>query len=56
MNNVTEVMPLGATISRGVILRRLFVIGYVATVGFAMIGWVSAFGWLTVKVAKWLLA
>ena len=56
MNNVTEVMPLGARVSRGVMLRRLFVIGYVAAVGVAMIGWVSAFGWLTVRVAKWLLA
>ena len=56
MNNVTEVMPLGATVSRGVILRRLFVIGYVAAVGFAMSGRVSAFGWLTGRVAKWLLA
>ena len=56
MNNVTEVMRLGATVSRGVTLRRLFVIGYVAAVGVAMIGWVSAFGWLTVRVAKWLLA
>jgi hypothetical protein len=56
VNNVTEVMPLGATVGRGVILRRLFVIGYVAAVGVAMTGWVSAFGWLTVRVAKWLLA
>jgi hypothetical protein len=52
MNNVTEVMPFGSAVSRGAILRRLFVIGY----GVAMVGWVSAFGWLIVKVAKWLLA
>jgi hypothetical protein len=56
MNNVTEVMPLGSAVGKGVILRRLFVIGYVTAIGVAMVGWVSAFGWLTVRVAKWLLA
>jgi hypothetical protein len=56
MNSLTEAMPLASAVGRGMILKRLFVIGYVATVGVAMIGWVSAFGWLTVRVAKWLLA
>jgi ABC-type enterochelin transport system permease subunit len=49
-------MPLGPAVSRGVILRRLFAIGYLAAVSVAMVGWISAFGWLTVKVAKWMLA
>jgi len=56
MNSLTEVMPVGSSISRGTILKRAFVVGYLAAVAVAMFGWVSAFGWLTVKVAKWLLA
>ena len=55
MNVVSEAIPVGSA-SRGTTPKRLFVIGYVAAVGVAMIGWVSAFGWLTVRVAKWLLA
>jgi ABC-type enterochelin transport system permease subunit len=56
MNAVTQVMPVGSTVSRGTILKRLFVIGYLIAVAVAMIGWVSAFGWITVQVANWLLA
>jgi hypothetical protein len=56
MSAVTQVMPVGSTVSRGAILKRLFVIGYVAAIGIATVGWLSAFGWLTVRVAKWLLA
>lgn len=56
MNTISEVMPVASTVSRGTILKRLFVIAYVTAVAVATIGWVSAFGWLTVRVAKWLLA
>jgi ABC-type enterochelin transport system permease subunit len=56
VNSVTGAVPLGSTVSRGATLKRLFVIGYLTAVAVAMIGWVSAFGWLTVQVAKWLLA
>ena len=56
MNNVTELMRAGSAVSRGTILKRLFVIGYLTAIAVATIGWVSAFGWLTVRVAKWLLA
>ena len=56
MNSVTQAMPAASTVSRGTILKRVFVIAYVTAVGVAMAGWVSAFGWLTVQVAKWLLA
>jgi hypothetical protein len=55
MDNVTKVIPLGPTVRKGAILNRLFVIAYVTAVAVATIGWVSAFGWLTVRVAKWLL-
>jgi hypothetical protein len=56
MNSLTEIVLAGSSISRETILKRLFVIGYVTAIAGATIGWLSAFGWLTVKVAKWLLA
>jgi hypothetical protein len=56
MNNVTELVPTGSTASRGTILKRLFVVGYLTAISVAMIGWISAFGWITVRVAKWLIA
>jgi hypothetical protein len=56
MNSLTQLMPVASTVSKGAILMRLFVIGYLTAVAVAMIGWVSAFGWITVRVAKWLLA
>jgi hypothetical protein len=52
MNNLTQVMP----VSRGTVLKRLFVIGYLSAITVATIGWVSAFGWATVRIASWLLA
>ena len=52
MNNVTELMRAGSAASRG---KRLFVIGYVTAIAVAMVGWISAFGWLTLRAATWLL-
>jgi hypothetical protein len=54
--NSAETTPVGATIGRGTILKHVFVIAYLAAVAVAMFGWVSAFWWITVRVAKWLLA
>jgi hypothetical protein len=56
MNSVTEIMPAGSSVSRGTILKRLFVIGYSTAIAVAMFGWLSSFGWITVRVTKWLLA
>jgi hypothetical protein len=56
MNSLTEVVHVSSSISRGTILKRLFVIGYLTAIAGATIGWLSAFGWLTVRIAKWLLA
>jgi hypothetical protein len=56
MNSLTRLMPVGSTVGRKTILKRVFVVGYLIAVAVATIGWVSAFGWLTVRVAKWLLA
>jgi hypothetical protein len=55
MNNVTELMRAGSAVSRGTILKRLFVIGYVTAIAIAMVGSISAFGWLTLRAATWLL-
>jgi hypothetical protein len=56
MHNLTEMMPVGSTVSSGKILKRIFVIGYLTAIAVTMIGWVSAFGWVSIRVAKWLLA
>ena len=56
MNSLTEVIHVGSSVSRGTILKRLFIIGDLTAVAVAMFGWLSAFGWITVKVTKWLLA
>jgi hypothetical protein len=51
MNNVTEL-----AVSKGALLQQLFKIGFLATVTVAMIGWVSAFGWVIVGIVSWLFA
>ena len=56
MNSLTEVLHVGSAVSSGAILKRLFVIGYLTAIAVAMLGWLSAFGWITVRVAKWLFA
>jgi hypothetical protein len=56
MNSLTEVRHVGSAVSRGTILKRLFVIAYVTAVAVATIGWVSAFGWATLRLASWVLA
>jgi hypothetical protein len=56
MNSLTELAPTASNFSRGALLQRLFKICYLTAVTVSMVGWLSAFGWLTVKVAKWLLA
>jgi hypothetical protein len=38
------------------LLQRLFEFCYLAAVAVAMFGWVSAFWWLTVRLAKRLMA
>ena len=57
MNSLTETMPMEAmAITRITMKDRLFTACYLASTAVAMIGWLSAFGWATVAVAKWLLA
>jgi hypothetical protein len=56
MNSLTEVRHVGSAVSRGTILKRLFVIAYVTAVAVATIGWVSAFGWAALRLASWVLA
>jgi hypothetical protein len=52
MNTIAEVMPLPSAISRGTVLKRFFVIGYVTAIVVAQIGWLSAFGWITFKLVR----
>jgi hypothetical protein len=57
MNTLLEIMPMEAAVVRKATLReRSFRICYLTATAVAMVGWLSAFGWVTVTVTKWLLA
>ena len=56
MNSVTDVMPISSAVSGRTVLNNLFVAGYLTAITVSTIGWVSAFGWISVRVMKWLLA
>jgi len=57
MTSLTENMPIEATaIRRATMKVRLFTACYLAATAVAMIGWLSAFGWVTAAIAKWMLA
>jgi hypothetical protein len=56
MNSLTEVMCTSSTTSRRTKLKRVFVIGYLTAITDATVGWVSAFGWITLRLAKWFMA
>jgi hypothetical protein len=56
MNTFTEVLPTGSTVSERTVLSRLFILSYLTAIVTATIGWVSAFGWIGLRIAKWLLA
>jgi hypothetical protein len=56
MNSATDAMPASSVVSRGAILNKLLVAGYLTAIAVATIGWVSAFGWITVRMVKWFLA
>jgi hypothetical protein len=55
MNSLTELTPAASNFSRGVLLQRLFKICYLTAIIVSTLGWLTAFGWLTVKVVKWLM-
>jgi hypothetical protein len=57
MNSQTEIMPTeAAAVSRASSKQRLLTICYLTTIAVAMFGWLSAFGWIAVAIAKRLLA
>ena len=57
MNSLTENMPMEATaIAKVTVKERLVTACYLTATAVAMVGWLCAFGWVTVAVAKWLLA
>jgi hypothetical protein len=56
MNSLTEVMPAKSSVSRGKLLGQFFKIGFLTAIAVAMVGWTSAIGWLTFKLAMWLMA
>jgi hypothetical protein len=56
MDSVSETTPSGSTVSRETVLNRLLIFAYLTVVAVAMFGWVSALWWVTVTLAKWLIA
>ena len=56
MNSLTEVVPAGSTVSRETRSKRFFKICYLTAITVSTIGWVSAFGWAIVRLAKWCAA
>jgi hypothetical protein len=56
MDILAEVVPSESAVSRGKSFDQLLKIGFFTTISVATIGWVSAFGWVIVRVASWLLA
>ena len=56
MNSLTEVMPVASTASRGTILEQFFRVCYLTAITVSTIGWISAFGWITFRLAKWIMA
>jgi hypothetical protein len=56
MSSLTDGTPVNSVaISKATISQRFFQLCYVIAIVVATFGWLSAFGWLTIKVAKWLL-
>jgi hypothetical protein len=51
----TELMPNNAAVvSTATFKQRLSSICFLTAITVAMVGWLSAFGWVAVAVAKWL--
>jgi hypothetical protein len=56
MNSITEIMSVESAAGSGTPLPRLFKICYLIAITVATFGWLSAFGWITIRIAKWLWA
>jgi hypothetical protein len=57
MNSHTGLMPNEApAVSTATFKQRLSRIYYLTAITVAMVGWLSAFDWVAVVVAKWLFA
>lgn len=56
MNSQTEILPAeAAAVGIATPKQRLLAICYLTTIAVAMLGWLSAFGWIAVAIAKRLL-
>jgi hypothetical protein len=56
MDSATETLSARSAVSRETISTRFFRISYLAAITVSTIGWVSAFGWAIVRLAKWCAA
>jgi hypothetical protein len=56
MDSNTETAPASSVAGRGDLVEQLSKIGYFTVITVATVGWVSAFGWLAVRLAYWVMA
>ena len=57
MTGLSETLTSNEHVVRIATLKqRLFPICYLSAIAGAMVGWLWAIGWITLAVAKWLLA
>jgi hypothetical protein len=55
MSTPMEVVSAESAVSRGKLFEMLLKFGFFAAITVAMVGWVSAFGWVTIRLVTWLL-
>ena len=53
MSSLTETMTVKSP-TRASSSQRLVVVCYLTAISVATLGWLSAFGWIAVRIAKWL--
>jgi hypothetical protein len=50
-----EVVSAESAVGRGKLFEMLLRFGFFTAITVAMMGWVSAFGWVTIRLVTWLM-
>lgn len=56
MNGLTQVIAVEPAANGNTLAQRFFKICYLTAISVSTVGWLAAFSWMTVRIAKWLLA
>lgn len=54
MESLLEVLPVKRSLAKPTMSPRVFSVCYLVAIIVATIGWLSAFGWFAVSIARWL--